>query len=369
MMKTKGKLTIIFILFCLASLNSIAIFGVKAQSAGAIVIRADGSISGTSLIQRQAKVYSLTGNIYDSPIAVLCSNIVLDGKGFTLQGAGGWGTPGVEGAEKTAAINLTCSNVTVRNFDISGWEVGVSGAYNSNIVTDNNVSQTENAVAIYADNYVVSQNILTNSIYGVDIKANNNFVCQNQIASNYCGIMMYATLNTTVTKNSFTGDNVCLTIGTYSNFSYQIYNNNFAVGANTTAVETNSDALGPANVGTLPAWDNGSVGNYWSDYTAKYPNAAQVGNSGIGNTPYTIRTSPTVVDHYPLVTPAAISNVSNPNSAASKAALPPTGSSSNPRSIAIESAIVAAIISAVTACAVLVLRNKLFWLQKSSKPA
>jgi hypothetical protein len=35
-------------------------------------------------------------------------------------------------------------------------------------------------------------------------------------------------------------------------------------------------------------WDDGSVGNYWSNYTIKYPNAIEVGNTGIGNTSYTI---------------------------------------------------------------------------------
>jgi len=118
-MKTKGKLTIICVLLCCAILN-MAGFAVRAQSAGVIVINADGSISGTSLIQRQGIVYSFTGNIFDSPITLLCSNIVLDGEGFSLQGAGGWGTPGVAGLENTAAIDLSCSNVTVQDFVISG---------------------------------------------------------------------------------------------------------------------------------------------------------------------------------------------------------------------------------------------------------
>ena len=91
-------------------------FGVTAQSAGAIVIDADGSVSGTNLIQQQGNVYRLTGDIYDMSITVCCNNIVLDGQGYLLQGAGGWGTPGVAGVESTAAIHLTCSNVTIQNF-------------------------------------------------------------------------------------------------------------------------------------------------------------------------------------------------------------------------------------------------------------
>ncbi len=366
-MKTKGKLMIICVFICLASLNLVS-FGVKAQSAGAIVINADGSVSGTSLIQRQGNIYSLTGNIYDSPITVLCSNIVFDGEGFALQGAGGWGTPGVGGAENTAAIDLTCSNVTVRDFYISGWETGVAGAYDGNTVLDNNISRTEDAVAIYGNSYVVCGNFLSNSIYGVYIKGSGALVAQNQIADNYGGIVIFPTLKTTVTENNFTGNRICLTIGTYYDFSYLIYDNNFIINSDTTIVSTNSDQLGPVDQAPLPQWDNGSVGNYWSNYAAKYPSTAPVGNSSIGDTPYLIRTNPTAVDRYPLMTPVAITNsadtstTSNPIAAASKA-------SSNPRGIVVESAIIAAIVAAVTACVVLVLRNKLFWLQKNSKSA
>jgi hypothetical protein len=53
---------------------------------------------------------------------------------------------------------------------------------------------------------------------------------------------------------------------------------------------------------SVVAWDNSSEGNYWSDYTTKYPNA--VNNGGIWNTPYIIEANNT--DHYPLVDPVFI---------------------------------------------------------------
>jgi len=64
-------------------------------------------------------------------------------------------------------------------------------------------------------------------------------------------------------------------------------------------------------------WDNGSVGNYWSNYTIKYPNASEVGNTGIGDTPYiierdwyTTKEYPNAknVDNYPLMYPYDIEN-------------------------------------------------------------
>ena len=46
-------------------------------------------------------------------------------------------------------------------------------------------------------------------------------------------------------------------------------------------------------------WDNGSVGNYWSDYAERYPNASEIGNTGVGDTPYVIDAANQ--DRYPLM--------------------------------------------------------------------
>src|SRR5690606_26785097 len=99
---------------------------VKAQSSGAILIKPDGSVIGADKIQRSGNVYSLTGNLYNLNIIVECSNIVLDGKGFISEGISGWST--------LIAINLTASNVTVRNFNITNWGVGILGTWDHNIV-------------------------------------------------------------------------------------------------------------------------------------------------------------------------------------------------------------------------------------------
>ena len=44
----------------------------------------------------------------------------------------------------------------------------------------------------------------------------------------------------------------------------------------------------------MPPWDDGypSGGNYWSDYASRYPNATEIGSSGIGDTEYLISVSP-----------------------------------------------------------------------------
>jgi parallel beta-helix repeat protein len=68
------------------------------------------------------------------------------------------------------------------------------------------------------------------------------------------------------------------------------YRNNFI--NNSQAVQTNNNA-------SVNLWDNGSVGNYWSDYTIKCPNATAVNNTAIADTPYWLGVNNT--DNYPLL--------------------------------------------------------------------
>ena len=46
-------------------------------------------------------------------------------------------------------------------------------------------------------------------------------------------------------------------------------------------------------------WDNGVVGNYWSDYLIRYPDATQNSTTATYNTPYTIDTNNK--DNHPLI--------------------------------------------------------------------
>jgi hypothetical protein len=97
---------------------------------------------------------------------------------------------------------------------------------------------------------------------------------------------------------------VVLTLGTQSANSKSagfqlLYSNNFINNKQLLHVPisvpfvSNVVPLSPAG-----QWDNGSVGNYWSDYLSRYPNATELGHSGIGDTPYAIIDSTTYSDNY-----------------------------------------------------------------------
>ena len=152
MKKTALTLTLAATLILSSLFCGILVQPVKSQSLGTVYINLDGSITGTEKIQRNGNVYTLTDNLYNLPIVVLCDNIVFDGGGFTLKGPSGYPTP--------AAINLSSTNVVVRNFTIESWEVGILGSHSNNVITNNNVTGNERDIAVYANNYNITHNYL-----------------------------------------------------------------------------------------------------------------------------------------------------------------------------------------------------------------
>ena len=55
---------------------------------------------------------------------------------------------------------------------------------------------------------------------------------------------------------------------------------------------------------TTVTWDNGTFGNYWNNYEERYPNATELDNSGIWNTPYLLDENNQ--DNYSLMEPVII---------------------------------------------------------------
>jgi parallel beta-helix repeat protein len=101
-----------------------------------------------------------------------------------------------------------------------------------------------------------------------------NTICNNTIVNNRSGVIL-----------SNSGDNT-------------FYHNNF--------IGNGIDVLASGNPSI---WDNGYPlgGNYWSDYQPKYPNATEVDDSGIWDTPYVIDANN--IDHYPLIAPVIVPEI------------------------------------------------------------
>jgi hypothetical protein len=197
----------------------------NAQSAGNVIINADGSVTGTYNMQQTGSTYTLTGNI-SGTIQVQKSNIVIDGAGYALENGGIDLTNGV-GQNPTRP---TISNVTVKNlYIVNGWVLANGGGnctfYNDYI--SNNVRDA--CIMLIGSTY--------NNITHCTLKGTFNGTAA-------VGMVDGAAYNT-ITENNLTGGvNIFLSV------------------------------------------DETIDRNYWSDYLTKYPNATEIDNSGIGNIPY-----------------------------------------------------------------------------------
>lgn len=278
------------ILVCLMALGVVCVLPVKAQYEGAITINADGSVSpSTAPIQVIGSIYILTSDI-DGSITVNRNNMVFDGNGYTLTYFGG----NQDAFELNNVSNDTVRDLTINTVEdpnnVGGWgSIDIIG--NFNVIANNTIIQTgisllpeftsEYAgISICGDSNIITGNVLANNMVGIDFfEGENNIVVGNTIEnSSSVGIMIWGCSNNT------------------------IYHNNFI---NSSAETADIDSANPVNV-----WDAGYPlgGNYWSDYQKRYPSAAEIDDSGIGDTTYVLRTWYRQLDfqnqdRYPLMEP------------------------------------------------------------------
>ncbi|UCH69663.1 MAG: right-handed parallel beta-helix repeat-containing protein, partial [Candidatus Bathyarchaeota archaeon] len=251
---------------------SINVHTVEAASE-TISIRPDGSVDpDTAPISTVDNVtYTFTSNIVYDEIVVEKNHTVVDGAGYSIQGA--W--------TLRRGISLYgVSNVTITNMEIRAFEFGVvlNSESSNNTISGNTI--TENAIGILlafsSDNMINGNNITINYGAGIELDfSSNNTISGNTITNNDSGIFFYA-----------------------SSFDNAIYHNN-VIGNN-------------QQVHILPSeqanfWDDGypSGGNYWSDYngTDLYsgPDQNVPGRDFRGDTPRVIDANNT--DRYPLTIP------------------------------------------------------------------
>lgn len=287
-MKGDDDPSINFVALVIVSLLFVAIFSVgfpvrtvKADGK-TVYIRPDGSIDpDTAPILKEGETYTLTADITES-IVIEKDNIVVDGAGYTVEGTGDVG------------LGLSHRhNVTVRNFRVVGFLIGVSlNSSDNNSIMFNEVRNNIYAgIHLYSSdhNRVVNNLVLYNE-YGIrvvnssdcDLCWNNvtrnapvgiflnsgpsvisNFILlENHISNNGVGLWFWNSSGNTVYHNDFFNNSLQVSL-------HNSYNNN---------------------------WDNGFEGNYWSDYRG-----SDKGNDAIGDEPYSIDQSNQ--DNYPLMTP------------------------------------------------------------------
>jgi parallel beta-helix repeat protein len=311
----------------------------------------------TAPIKQVGNVYTLTGNTANNngtAIEVQKDNIVIDGAGYTLQGPG---NPFPLTDELTGGIGIDISNgnnVTVENFLITNALVGIEleNSANSQLIQNNITTYSyENGIDVFnsSNNAISNNNIVSYANLdgcqnnGIDLSNSFNIaVSKNNVVESWVGISLGDTNSSVVSGNSVTqsctgiglygsdanqvfGNNVFGTIEAISHGDYsdsgtgislyskadnnQLYENELANNgyglnvwfgsSNNTIYDNNfeNNSLGQVNLlqesGVSNFWDNGTVGNYWSDYRGQGTYFIDQNN----------------VDYHPLTHPTLISTI------------------------------------------------------------
>ncbi|MHA1682456.1 MAG: NosD domain-containing protein [Promethearchaeota archaeon] len=195
--------------------------------------------------------------------------------------------------------------------------INVSLGSTLNIISQNTIQDTNDGILIYdcdsnsilnnsfknVSNYgiytehsnftIIESNTIAGALNGFHMnRGNYNTIVSNSFNGCDDGMYLLYSNHTTITRNIFsssTGYGLNL-VGTYSNI---IYLNTFINNTGDNAIDDNA-------YDSMNDWDNGSLGNYWDDYTARYPSASN--NGIVWNESYVLNlTTSTSQDNFPLV--------------------------------------------------------------------
>ena len=189
-------------------------------------------------------------------------------------------------------INIT-ENIINNNteFGIEAWDGGIS------CITSNTINNNNNGIRLIQTGCddIINNNICNNINIGIslDCLSNANNIISNNILNNekgiyidnsYPEIMVSKIINNNISNNNY---------GVYTNdWNIHIYQNNFINNIINNAYDYSD------HQSTL--WDNGSIGNYWSNYDEPCEGCIDLDNNGICDSPYYIPGGSSI-DHYPMV--------------------------------------------------------------------
>jgi parallel beta-helix repeat protein len=194
----------------------------------------------------------------------------------------------------------------------------------NNIISGNNVTDNIGGIRLsYSSSNTILGNNVTNNGSGIHVEMSGGDIVENNIRENGCGISLSMSGGANISENMITENNLGIEVGWYAygnsitgnnimrndrgiffweSGNTRIYNNNFV---------DNTDQIDPDSYG-VHVWDDGypSGGNYWSDYSDRYPSVVDEfhgenqdvpGSDEVWDSAYEIDADNH--DRYPLVEP------------------------------------------------------------------
>ena len=239
---TMKAFTAVFLISLMFSISILA-SPVKAQEPFNLTITTYGTIEpNTDLLERNGTTYTFKGDIFGT-ITIQKSGITIDGAGYTLRGQGWMGINLVNQEAQTFYKAVLVKNLRLFNFSEGIYAVG--SANNSFV---GNFFENARIHLIGSSNRsgdIIKHNVFSDSEIFVDYGAG---------------------ARDAIVENNF--------------FNSHIF----------------------VSIAHAPFVDR----NYWSNYTAKYPNASELAGLGIWDTPYMDElygATNTSIDYHPLVNP------------------------------------------------------------------
>ncbi len=294
-----------------------------------IYIKPDGSLwpnASSNVLKVDGLIYTFTQNISNS-ILIQKDDITLDGAGHFLIGPGNY-----------EAIMIFSTNSTVKNIKMVDWDTGIQVLGDCCTISNNHISANI-SLLLRASHLNVTENCFVNNPngkvdignpalerwhYAVYIEPIESAACYNNFSNNQIinftgAIRMMSTVGNIIinnnfvnnsigikmrdcSKNLFSGNNITqcteFAVSPFRSNNNIFYGNNFINNINQ-VVDACSYILVPKNLSSN-IWDNGEMGNFWSNYPIEEVHLPQA-PSIIGNNPYQLYTNNT--DHHPLLAP------------------------------------------------------------------
>jgi parallel beta-helix repeat protein len=251
-------------------------------------IRADGSIEPpTDLLQRDGHTYVLLDNIFGS-LVVERDNVVIDGEGYTIRGYGADYRGEREYAGSVEEGNMTiphytykdvntsyvgiyscAERLTVMNLKITEFWCGIELEHGSdNRILGNDVINNNQGILIHSSsNNTIFNNTISNNCQGLTLVTSYDTVENNTINNNTeYGIKLSWAFNR-VWKNNLVNNNQGVWIRScYNSFYSNAFLDNSEQVHLSYALDVYIDGSRSTTFKPMNSWDNGEIGNYWSDY-------------------------------------------------------------------------------------------------------